>query len=217
MSALESLLFAKYQMYRNVYWHHAVRSATAMFKRLVRAAIAGGALDAAWIAGGTDESLMEAIRRFSGGGLAERLEHRRLYKRALDLRAARVPPGAGAWMAQQPDLLQRVEDRLAAELGVEPGSVLLDYPAKPAMLAVDLPLVLRTGRTAMLRDGEDAAGLVGIQQIADELHTNARRLRVFVARDIPVAESAVLALAERGAAEVEADLAAGRELLRTDR
>ena len=28
LSALESLLFAKYQMYRNVYWHHAVRSAT---------------------------------------------------------------------------------------------------------------------------------------------------------------------------------------------
>jgi len=38
-AALESLLFAKYQMYRNVYWHHAVRSATAMFKRLVRRAI----------------------------------------------------------------------------------------------------------------------------------------------------------------------------------
>src|SRR3712207_8983558 len=33
LSALESLLFAKYQMYRNVYWHHAVRSATAMYKR----------------------------------------------------------------------------------------------------------------------------------------------------------------------------------------
>src|SRR5215208_5995455 len=28
LSALESLLFAKYQMFRNVYWHHAVRSAT---------------------------------------------------------------------------------------------------------------------------------------------------------------------------------------------
>src|SRR6185436_9820470 len=28
VSAVESLLFAKYQMYRNVYWHHAVRSAT---------------------------------------------------------------------------------------------------------------------------------------------------------------------------------------------
>jgi HD superfamily phosphohydrolase len=33
LSALESLLFAKYQMYRNVYWHHTVRSATALYKR----------------------------------------------------------------------------------------------------------------------------------------------------------------------------------------
>ena len=39
VSALESLLFAKYQMYRNVYWHHAVRSATCMFKRAARDAV----------------------------------------------------------------------------------------------------------------------------------------------------------------------------------
>src|SRR6186997_2187199 len=39
VSALESLLFAKYQMYRNVYWHHAVRAATCMFKRAVRDAV----------------------------------------------------------------------------------------------------------------------------------------------------------------------------------
>ena len=44
VSALESMLFAKYQMYRNVYWHHAVRSATCMFKRAVRQAVAAGAL-----------------------------------------------------------------------------------------------------------------------------------------------------------------------------
>src|SRR6266540_899297 len=46
LSALESLLFAKYQMYRNVYWHHAVRSATAMYKRLVEDALISGALQA---------------------------------------------------------------------------------------------------------------------------------------------------------------------------
>jgi HD superfamily phosphohydrolase len=42
LSALESLLFAKYQMYRNVYWHHAVRSATAMYKRVVADALDAG-------------------------------------------------------------------------------------------------------------------------------------------------------------------------------
>ena len=46
LAALESLLFAKYQMYRNVYWHHAVRSATAMYKRLVGDALTAGAIQA---------------------------------------------------------------------------------------------------------------------------------------------------------------------------
>ena len=54
ISALESLLFARYQMYRNVYWHHAVRSATAMFKRTVREAIAVEQLTIDAVAHSTD-------------------------------------------------------------------------------------------------------------------------------------------------------------------
>jgi HD superfamily phosphohydrolase len=36
VSAVESLVFTNYLMYRNVYWHHSVRSASAMFKRSVQ-------------------------------------------------------------------------------------------------------------------------------------------------------------------------------------
>ena len=36
VSAVEALVFTNYQMYRNVYWHHGVRSASAMFKRAVQ-------------------------------------------------------------------------------------------------------------------------------------------------------------------------------------
>src|SRR6185437_9284665 len=57
VSALESLLFAKYQMYRNVYWHHAVRSATCMFKRAVRAALGAGAIELAEIEAATDGTM----------------------------------------------------------------------------------------------------------------------------------------------------------------
>src|SRR5439155_15400075 len=78
-SALESLLFAKYQMYRNVYWHHAVRSATAMFKRMVRTAIAGGGISGAWIAHASDEALMEKLRSIPETPLADRLRRRQLY------------------------------------------------------------------------------------------------------------------------------------------
>ena len=211
VSALESLLFAKYQMYRNVYWHHAVRSATAMFKRLVRHTIARGDLDPDWIAHSTDEALMEALRTM-GDALVDRLRRRKLYKRAVDIPAAEVPGGAGEWIAAEPALVERVENRLAGELGLPAGALLLDFPAKPEMLAVELPVVTRGGRTARL--SEDAApGLRGLQKVAEELHTNARRLRLYAAEPVTLDIGAVLAVVERSPAEMDAELEAGRTLL----
>jgi HD superfamily phosphohydrolase len=212
VSALESLLFAKYQMYRNVYWHHGVRSATAMFKRLVRTALAAGRLAADDLADGTDESLMEAVHGLPGTDLPERLRRRQLYKRALDLRATEVPAECGDWIAASPALLEAVEDRVAAELRLQPGAVLFDFPAKPEMLAVDLPLRMRDDRIEQL-GADDRTGLLGIQRIADQLHTGARRLRVFVAEPVELDRSAVLALVERTAGELERDLRSERALL----
>src|SRR6185369_7131491 len=70
VSALESLLFAKYQMYRNVYWHHAVRSATCMFKRAARGAVARGSVTVEAIAEATDDGLMEQLITRDGNALA---------------------------------------------------------------------------------------------------------------------------------------------------
>lgn len=36
VSAIEQLIFTNYQMYRNVYWHHGVRAAVCVFKRVVQ-------------------------------------------------------------------------------------------------------------------------------------------------------------------------------------
>ncbi len=36
ISAIEQLIFTNYQMYRNVYWHHGVRAAVCVFKRVVQ-------------------------------------------------------------------------------------------------------------------------------------------------------------------------------------
>jgi HD superfamily phosphohydrolase len=205
VSALESLLFAKYQMYRNVYWHHAVRSATTMFKRVVREAIAGGSLDATWIGRSTDEGLMEALRALGDRPLAERLRRRRLYKRVLDRPASEFSPGAGGWLADDPDLVARVEDRLAEETGLAPGEVLLDFPRKPAMLASDVPVLTRGGGIAPAR--------LGIQQVAEDLHTAARRFRVYVSEPRELPAAGLCALVEGTAGEVRDRLGEGRSLL----
>ena len=63
IASLESLLFAKYQMFRNVYWHHAVRAATALYKRIVEEAVRGGLIDSEELIGPTDEELLYEIGR----------------------------------------------------------------------------------------------------------------------------------------------------------
>ncbi|HEX5632988.1 MAG TPA: HD domain-containing protein, partial [Gemmatimonadales bacterium] len=114
VSALESLLFAKYQMYRNVYWHHAVRAATCMFKRAVREAVEGAAMSAERVSDATDDEVMFLLERW-GSGLARAVRTRRLYKRALELPASEVPDDAQEWVTDDPELLARVEDRVAVE------------------------------------------------------------------------------------------------------
>jgi HD superfamily phosphohydrolase len=183
VSALESLLFAKYQMYRNVYWHHAVRSATCMFKRAVRRAVARGSVTVEEIAEATDDGLMDRLITRDGNRLAAAIRARRLYKRALDLPASDVPGQPEAWVAEDPDLLERVEDAVAVEVGLAPGELLLDFPARSSMLGVDLPLLTRGGSVERLTDA-GRAGQLGLPRVADELYRSARRLRVFV-RDTP--------------------------------
>ena len=179
LAALESLLFAKYQMYRNVYWHHAVRSATVMFKRLVRRAISTGTVQPETIAIATDDALIHDLLQQDGTGLARSLRERRLAKRALDVPATELPAETPSWPSDDPELLERVEERLAREVRLAPGELFLDFPAKPAMLGLDLPLVKRDGSVIWLT-GAEAAAHLGLPRVAAELYRSARRLRVFV-------------------------------------
>ena len=197
MAALESLLFAKYQMYRNVYWHHAVRSATAMFKRLVRRAIAAGRITPQEIAVATDDGLSHELQQRDQTGLARALRERRLAKRAIDLPATELPAGASDWPARDPDLLERVEEQLGRELRLGPNQLFLDFPAKPDMFDVSMP----------------GLGSLGLPRVAAELHRSAQRLRVFTLQPVEIPERAMVDLVLAPRAEVEARLGSERGLL----
>ena len=212
VSALESLLFAKYQMYRNVYWHHAVRSATCMFKCAARTALRQKQVDVDRVAVFTDDDLMHLLVSGEGGVLARALRERRLYKRALDLPASEVTAKPDEWMANDPALLERVEDALAPEVGLAPGELLLDFPSRHSMLGVDLPLRLRDGTVEHLTD-EGRAGQLGLPRIAQELYRSARRLRVFVARPVAADLTGMARLAEMSGADVLQAVETGTFLL----
>ena len=242
VASLESLLFAKYQMFRNVYWHHAVRAATVMYKRIVATALDAGLLAPDELVGRTDEALLfllESRARAAGAGreatgapgaagrgaadpdVAERvlrwvqaLRNRWLPKRAAEVVAAELDGRAvGDWLAGDTPLKARVEARLAEELGLEPGAAFLDYPEKSRMFALDLLVLLRSGK--VIRVGPAGqAGLIGLPRIAEELYQTARVLRLFtLGGRREVDRGALIALAQQDAATVAQRLDASTPLL----
>lgn len=84
-TAAEMMVFARYVMFSEVYWHHGVRSATAMLQRAFYLLHASLELDALFRL--SDEPLVAELRRAAGEGPAAELldglfgPARRLYKR----------------------------------------------------------------------------------------------------------------------------------------
>jgi len=190
LSALESLLFAKYQMYRNVYWHHAVRSATAMYKRMVDDALRTGAVDSDLLSSYTDEGLLHRLEHAAPTPILDALRSRRLYKRALEWPAGQLDDGYGEWIATDRDRTRGAEDAIAIELGLRPGDVILDFPMKAQMLGLDIAVQRRSGEVARLT-GEGWPGTINLPTLSEELYRSARWLRVFVAQRTAVAPEMV--------------------------
>ncbi len=198
LSALESLLFAKYQMYRNVYWHHAVRSATAMFKRLVSAAVREGFVAAAALGDTTDDALLHELASRDRTQLAAALRGRRLYKRSLELLPGELGFDVPDWVwagGEGAARREREEDALARRCGLAPGELLIDFPHKTAMLGLDLPIVRSDGSVERLTGG-GWPGRMDLPKMAEDLVESARRLRVFVARPVKVAAEELRAALE---------------------
>jgi HD superfamily phosphohydrolase len=192
VSALESLLFAKVQMFRNVYWHHAVRSATALYRRIVGEAVRTGLLSPEDLVGPPDEELLYEIRRRAeahagrdavsariAGRWIPALRTRKLPKRALELTAPDLEGVAlPSWISEDASERQQMENVLAAELGLEPGEVFIDFPAKRKMLELDL-LILRKGGAVERLGDAGVPGVIDLPRLAEELYRTTRVLRVF--------------------------------------
>ncbi|MGH7696060.1 MAG: hypothetical protein ACRENH_13825, partial [Gemmatimonadaceae bacterium] len=179
--------------YRNVYWHHAVRSATAMYKRAVGTALASGALDVKRLPSFTDEQLLQHLAEVAPSEMLTRLKQRRLYKRAFECPAAELPEDAGEWIASDPARTVAAERDLAAELGLGDGEVLLDYPEKTQMLDLDLPVQLRSGAVSRLTS-EGLPGVIHLPELSAQLYRSARWLRIFTAQPTTISKARVLQL-----------------------
>lgn len=193
VASLESLLFAKYQMFRNVYWHHGVRAATALYKRIVEEAVRLRLVTPVELVGPTDEEMLHVIGRRAESMESEAatrirerwlpdLRNRRLPKRALELTAAdlaEVP--VPTWLGQDTPRKRRLEDGIAEQLDLDSGEVVVDYPAKAGMFQLNILLERQNGEVARVGPA-GLPGIIDLPRVTPELYRTARVLRVFTFR-----------------------------------
>lgn len=144
-TAAEMMVFARYVMFSEVYWHHAVRSATAMLQRAVY--LLRDAIDFRGLQLLTERPVIESLCAQAGCGPAGELldglfgTQRRLYKRLAQY-SYFEEPAIYKMVARQPYArLSTCAERLAAivsrelKADVAPHEILIDAP--PAELEVE--------------------------------------------------------------------------------
>ncbi|MGC1274527.1 MAG: HD domain-containing protein [Planctomycetaceae bacterium] len=137
-TAAELMVFARYVMFSEVYWHHAVRGATAMFARAFYEL--RGKLDLAKFLRGTEYDAVNELRRHASGTPWEPLAEgvfgsvRRLYKQVAEWGPLNAPALYRA-IARRPyadlvRLAEHVAERLRAGGidSISPPDLLIDAP-----------------------------------------------------------------------------------------
>ena len=150
-TAAEMLVFARYVMFSEVYWHHAVRSATAMLQRAVW--ILRDAIDPVRVVRLDDRGFIDALGTLAAGTPAAPLVEglfgscRRLFKRVASYDALRHPAIHRGLAGRSTDDKVAIAGRLASALARRTGisltadDLLIDAP--PAEREVEFRLMVR--------------------------------------------------------------------------
>jgi len=186
-TAAEMMVFARYVMFSEVYWHHAVRAATAMFQRAY--SLLHQSLDEDILFGMTEQPMIEALRTTAGkspaGDLLDGLfgSKRLLYKRLAQYSLFEMPEiyrqlarRPYPWLARCAEQLATVASKTLGE-PVSPHEVLLDAP--PMELEVDCNIQVYYSKEQIYRPLADVSPVV--RTLAREQFDGyVKRVRIFV-------------------------------------
>lgn len=134
VSAVENILFSKYQMYRAVYWHRTVRVATAMIKKVLFMALRDGAVAPRQLYGLDDELFYATLTEelYQPLRLLKAVYNRRLHKILLDIpyegdnRSHRALESMEGRYEKEDEIRRRIAGLTGT--AVEPEDVILDLP-----------------------------------------------------------------------------------------
>ncbi len=190
-TAAEMMVFARYVMFSEVYWHHAVRSATAMLQRAFYELHSRMDL---WTLFHLDEAtFIQQLRAAGHGGAVQGLldglfgAQRRLYKRWLEYSCldepavhARLARQSYPWLVEQACEWAR---RLTIKLGreVRPEQILIDAPPQKLEVQFQVPVLDgKRGRYRLLGELSPMVRTLAQTQFDDYV----KRVRVFVAPEL---------------------------------
>jgi HD superfamily phosphohydrolase len=197
-TAAEMMVFSRYVMFSEVYWHHAVRSATAMLQRLVFGL--KPAMDLVSTFDLSEANWIGEIQKASVGtefqSLAEGLfgSTRKLYKRVAEFN---VLDGGDLhrelahrpywWLVACGDELA---DRCSLMLGrkIAGSEILIDAPPVKLEVDINMDVVMRSGIIRRLGDVSPVADSLAHQQFDGHV----KRVRVFVRPEIQESVAEIL-------------------------
>lgn len=172
--SVEALLFSKYQMYRSVYWHAAVRSATSMVKKAMLLGLARGIMTAERLYGMDDAGFRGFVE--TNGGEA--------FQPARDAFSGKLYGLAGE-IAYDPDNLihaelndmdKRLEAEAALAMAANLGEtdIVIDIP-EPIDFETNLMVKIGEGREAFSKRSK-----LFRPETLKELVQSLRKIRIFV-------------------------------------
>jgi hypothetical protein len=189
-TAAELMVFARYVMFSEVYWHHAVRAATAMLQRAVW--LVRPAIEPATLVRTDDHGFVAWLTAAAAGTSAAPLVAglfgpvRRLFKRAGSFDALHAPAVHAALAGRSYPEMARVSARLAETL-----SARLVRPISADLLIVDAPPAEREieFRLRVRERGPGGGGWRNLADVSpvvrslahDQFDNLVKRVRVFAA------------------------------------
>ena len=198
-TAAELMVFARYVMFSEVYWHHAVRSATAMFQRafyLWHHRVSSNpnfAENCAALFESSEVAMIEQMKSDCAGSPADQLlqqlfgPQRKLFKRIANY-SINENEAIYRAIAQKPyrwlvDCSQRLSDRVAETIGNEipENAILIDAPPVGLEVQFDVDVFYpKTGVYRKLGDASPVVNTLARQQFDDFV----KQVRIFVAPDL---------------------------------
>ena len=177
---VESLLFSKYLMYRTVYWHRMVRSATAMVKKALLGGLEAGVIVAEELYNLDDQGLfaLAAQRNHPLFSLLDSVKNGRLFTVALEIPYDEKAHKALLSISRR----SHMEKELAEEISLGISGV-LGKPLDPEAIIIDLPEQISFESGLFVNDENcffSAGSSVFKGNLVDTLVKSLRIIRIFV-------------------------------------